>query len=121
MIRYSFNRYNKYGNKKIEYDGIKFDSKKENVRYKELRLLERAGLITDLKLQTSFELQPSFKRNGKTIRAITYKSDFDYITKDGKHIVEDVKSKATEKDKVYRIKRKMLQYKYDNIEFKEIL
>ena len=116
--RYTFN---KYGNKKIEIDGIEFDSKKEGLRYKELRLLERAGLITDLKMQTSFELQPSFKKDGKTIRAITYRSDFDYMTKDGKHIVEDVKSKATEKDKVYRLKRKMLQYKYNDIEFKEIL
>ncbi len=79
------------------------------------------GLIKDIKLQTTFELQPSFKINNKTIRAITYKSDFDYLTKDGKHIVEDVKSKATEKDKVYRIKRKMLQYKYKDIEFKEII
>ena len=112
---------NKYRNTKIIIDGIEFDSKKEGLRYKELRLLERAGLITDLKMQTSFELQPSFKKNGKTIRAITYKSDFDYKTKDGRHIVEDVKSKATEKDKVYRLKRKMLQYKYNNIEFKEII
>lgn len=112
---------NKYRNTKIIIDGIEFQSKKEGLRYKELKLLERAGLITELKLQTSFELQPSFKKNGKTIRAITYKSDFDYLTKDGRHIVEDVKSKATEKDKVYRLKRKMLQYKYDDIEFKEIL
>ena len=112
---------NKYRNTKIIIDGIEFDSKKEGYRYKELKLLERAGLIRDLKLQTKFELQPSFKRNNKTIRAITYKADFDYLTKDNRHIIEDVKSKATEKDKVYRIKRKMLQYKYDNIEFKEII
>ena len=112
---------NKYRNTKIMIDGIEFDSKKEGLRYKELKLLQRAGLITNLKMQTSFELQPSFKRNGKTIRAITYKADFDYMTKDGRHIVEDVKSPATEKDKVYRLKRKMLQYKYDNIEFKEII
>lgn len=112
---------NKYRNTKIMIDGIEFDSKKEGYRYKELKLLQRSGLIYNLKMQTTFELQPSFKRNGKTIRAITYKSDFDYMTKDGRHIVEDVKSPATEKDKVYRLKRKMLQYKYENIEFKEII
>ena len=111
----------KYRNKKVTVDGIEFDSIKESVRYKHLKMLERAELIKDLKLQTTFILQPSFKKNNKTIRAITYKADFDYITKDNRHIVEDVKSKATEKDKVYRIKRKMLQYKYDNIEFKEII
>ena len=114
-------RIGKYNNRKIIIDGIQFDSQKEGYRYKELRLLQRAGLIKDLKLQTKFELQPSFKKNNKTIRAITYKADFDYLTKDGRHIVEDVKSKGTEKDKAYRIKRKMLQYKYQNIEFKEII
>lgn len=112
---------NKYRNKEIIIDGIRFQSRKEGLRYKELKLLQRAGLIYNLKMQTTFELQPSFKRNGKTIRAITYKADFDYYTKDGRHVVEDVKSKATEKDKVYRLKRKMLQYKYNDIEFKEIL
>jgi len=112
---------NKYRNKKIIIDGIEFDSKKEGLRYKELRLLERAGLITDLKMQTLFELQPSFKKNGKTIRAITYKSDFDYLTKDGRHVLEDVKSPATAKDKTYILKKKMLLYKYQNIEFKEII
>jgi len=112
---------NKYRNTKIIIDGIEFDSKKEGLRYKELKLLERAGLIKELKMQTSFELQPSFKKNGKTIRAITYKSDFDYYTKDGRHVLEDVKSPATAKDKTYILKKKMLQYKYDDIEFKEII
>lgn len=112
---------NKYRNTKIIIDGIEFQSKKEGLRYKELRLLERAGLIKELKMQTSFELQPSFKKNGKTIRAITYKSDFDYYTKDGRHVLEDVKSPATAKDKTYILKKKMLQYKYDDIEFKEII
>jgi hypothetical protein len=35
-------RYNKYNNKKVEYDGYKFDSIKECTRYKQLKLLERA-------------------------------------------------------------------------------
>ena len=107
----------KYRNKKIIIDGIKFDSKKEGLRYKELRLLERAGLIKDLKLQTKFELQPSFKKNNKTIRAITYKADFDYITKDGRHIVEDVKGIKTE---VFKIKQKLFEYKFKDLEIKII-
>ena len=111
----------KYRNKKVTVDGIDFDSIKESVRYKQLKLLERAGLIKDLKLQTKFELQPAFKKNNKIIRAITYKADFDYLTKDGRHILEDVKSPATAKDKTYILKKKMLLYKYQNIEFKEII
>lgn len=105
----------KYKNKKVTVDGIDFDSIKESVRYKQLKLLERAGLIKDLKLQTKFELQPSFRKNNKTIRAITYKADFDYLTKDGRHIVEDVKGMETE---VFKLKRKMFEYKYKDLEIK---
>jgi len=106
---------NKYKNKKVTVDGIDFDSIKESVRYKQLKLLQRAGLIKDLKLQTKFELQPTFKKNNKIIRAITYKADFDYLTKDGKHIVEDVKGMETE---VFKLKRKMFEYKFKDLEIK---
>lgn len=51
----------KYGNKKVKYNGIVFDSKKEALRYKELLLLERAKEIFDLQLQVKFELLPSQK------------------------------------------------------------
>lgn len=111
----------KYHNTKIVVDGIKFDSKKEMRRYRELKVLERAGLIKDLKLQPAFLLQESFKKNGKNYQKITYKADFSYFdTELGKTIVEDVKSPITAKDKVYRLKIKMLLYKYD-IEFKEYI
>ena len=40
----------KYGNKKYEVDGIKFDSKREANRYRELKVFEKAKLIKDLKL-----------------------------------------------------------------------
>lgn len=49
----------KYGSKKVTYDGIVFDSKKEMRRYCELKLLERAGKIKDLELQKTFELIPA--------------------------------------------------------------
>lgn len=113
---------NKYKNKKVTVDGIDFDSIKESVRYKQLKMFERSGLIKDLKLQVSYTLQPSFKSNGQTIRSIKYIVDFDYFTtKDNRHILEDVKSPATAKDKTYILKKKMLLYKYQDIEFKEII
>ena len=68
----------KYRNKRTEYDGIKFDSIKEKNYYIKLKLLEKSGKIKDLKLQVKFELQPSFKFKGKTIRAINYVADFTY-------------------------------------------
>lgn len=71
---------NKYRNRKTIVDGIKFDSKAEANRYIELRMLEKAGYIKQLRLQPRFVLQESYKNNkGETIRAITYKADFSYI------------------------------------------
>ena len=108
---------NKYKNKSVEYHGIKFDSKKEMAYYIKLELLEQKGIIKDLELQKSFELQPSFKINGKTYRKITYKADFSYISvEDNKLHVIDVKGFKTE---VYKLKKKMFAYKY-GIEIEEV-
>ena len=69
---------NKYRNKKVQVDMYVFDSIRESQRYKELKLLERAGEISNLKLQPRFLLQDSFKKNGKTYRKIEYIADFSY-------------------------------------------
>ena len=112
---------NKYKNKKIIYDGITFDSIKEKNRYIELKILEKSGLIKDLELQKVFELQPSFKKNDKTYRKITYKSDFYYFDNGkGKYIVEDVKASEKFKTEVYKLKKKMFEYKYNDLEIREI-
>lgn len=104
-------RQNKYGNEKVELDGHKFDSKKEARRYAELKLMEKAGEIKDLELQKPYVIQPSFfDRQGKRQTAIKYVSDFTYTDKNGNVIIEDVKSPATRKDRVYRLKKKMMAY-----------
>ncbi len=67
----AWNRYrtsNKYKNKKVEVDGIVFDSKKEAKRYQELLLLEKAGEITDLQRQVKFVLIPT-QREPDTVGA----------------------------------------------------
>lgn len=92
---------NKYGNRKVKVDGIKFDSMKEAHRYGELRLLQRAGEIRGLKLQVPFELLPKCGSN----RAVKYIADFVYWDKDGNKIVEDAKGCRTE---VYKLKKKMM-------------
>ena len=108
----------KYHSKKIKIDGITFDSKAEANRYCELKLLERAGKIKDLSLQHKFELQPSFKKNGKTIRAITYVADFVYFDFERMaHVVEDVKGFKT---KEYLLKKKMFEFKYPDLTIVEI-
>lgn len=77
---------------KTEYDGIKFDSKKEAERYADLKILEQAGRIENLQLQVKYELQPAFELLGKKIRAITYVADFVYFDKrTNETVVEDVK------------------------------
>lgn len=117
----------KYGSKKITRDGITFDSLKEYRRFRELSLLEKAGEITELKMQVSFELIPAqFKeiptgeiyklgeRKGqpKTKRiclenSVKYIADFVYWDKQGKTHVEDTKGVKT---KDYIIKRKLMLY-----------
>ena len=108
----------KYHSKKIIIDGITFDSKAEAQRYSELKLLERAGKIKDLSLQHKFELQPSFKKNGKTIRAIVYVADFVYLDLERMvSVVEDVKGYKT---KEYLLKKKMFEYKFPYLTIVEI-
>lgn len=109
---------NKYRNKKVTIDGITFDSIKEGKRYQELKLLERAKDISGLKLQPQFELQPSFKKNGKTYKRITYKADFMYFdNRLNKTIVEDVKGFKTD---IYKLKKKIFEYNFKNLELREI-
>jgi hypothetical protein len=105
---------NKYRNKKTQVDMYVFDSIAESKRYKELALLERAGYIQQLELQPRFLLQEGFRKNGKTYRKIEYIADFKYIEK-GKTIIEDVKGKETE---VFKLKRKLFEYKYPEFELK---
>ena len=114
---------NKYHNKKVIYKGIKFDSIKERNWYMVLENYVRNGRIKELELQKKFELQESFiDNNGKKHRPIYYIADFFYFdTKLDCYVAEDVKSKATQKDKVYRLKSKMFMYQYPNILFKEII
>ena len=106
------NRGNKYGNKKVEIDGIKFDSKKEMRRYAELKLLEERGIIHDLNMQVAFILQEGFRdKFGNKHQPIKYIADFTYYDEEDKLIIEDVKSPATRKNAVYRLKKKMMAYR----------
>lgn len=120
----------KYHNSKITVDGITFDSRKEAGRYRELKLLERAGEISDLQLQKEFELIPAqyetierYGKSGKRLKdgrkciekAVKYIADFVYTEK-GQTIVEDTKGFKT---KDYIIKRKLMLYVH-GIKIREI-
>lgn len=111
----------KYRNKKVYVDGIVFDSIKEATRYRELRLLERAGAISELRRQVKYILIPAQREpdtigpkggkiKGKLLeREVAYYADFVYLDEHGNTIVEDAKGIRTE---VYKIKRKLMLQNY---------
>lgn len=100
----------KYHATKTVIDGITFDSKREAKRYQELKLMERAGAIRDLKRQVPYELIPAFDVDGKHYRPTVYIADFTYTdAKTGEKIVEDCKGYRTD---VYRLKAKLFAHKF---------
>ena len=98
----------KYGNRKTQVDGITFDSKHESEVYAELKLRRRAGEIAALAMQVRFRLG----------ERIEYVADFVAIDASGAHVI-DAKSEATRRDKVYRIKKKLMREKW-GIEIEEV-
>ncbi|MCQ2388043.1 MAG: DUF1064 domain-containing protein [Clostridia bacterium] len=110
---------NKYSNKKIERDGITFDSAKEYRRYCVLKVLQASGEISDLKMQVKYILIPTQREpdtvgvrggkiKGKLIeKEVAYYADFVYKDQDGNIIVEDTKGMRLPE---YIIKRKLMLY-----------
>lgn len=97
----------KYGNKKTINNGTIFDSRRESTRWSQLVLMEKAGVISKLERQITFELIPKQRlKNGKCERACKYILDFRYI-KDGVTIFEDSKGMRCPS---YIIKRKLMLY-----------
>lgn len=114
-MRSVYRAVSKYRNRKVEVDGMVFDSQKEYRRWRELQFLEKAGEIYQLQRQVTFVLIPIQKDEitGKVIeREAKYIADFSYRRmSDQRLVVEDVKSEATKTD-LYRLKKKLLLYRY---------
>ena len=108
---------NKYRNKKIQVNGETFDSMKELRRWRDLKLLEKAGEIAELRRQVPFELLPNQRepdkigprggrKPGRIIeRKAVYVADFVYRDRAGQEVIEDCKGMRT---KEYILKRKLL-------------
>ena len=123
----------KYKNKKYTApDGEVFDSYREYKRYCELKMLERAGQIRELKRQVKFVLIPTQRaytmevykkgehkgelKQGKVLeKECAYYADFTYYDGD-LYVVEDAKGVRTE---VYNIKKKLM-LKVHGIRIKEV-
>jgi hypothetical protein len=98
-------RQSKYGNKRTEYKGVMYDSKREADRAWELDQMQKAGIIKGYERQVPFELAAG----------IIYKADFVVEYMDGHKEIEDVKGYRTA---IYRLKKKLMKEK--GFEIKEI-
>lgn len=114
-----FQTESKYHSKKVTVGGETFDSSREYRRFCELKLLQRAGKISDLQRQVEFVLIPTQRepgeigprggvKKGKLLeKECTYYADFVYVNDKGEKVVEDTKGMKTE---AYLIKRKLMLY-----------
>ena len=90
----------KYNARRTVVDGISFASAKEARRYGELKLLERTGHISELKLQVRYKL----------VQTVTYVADFEYFdTKKKTRVTEDCKGFKTP---VYERKKKLMKQQH---------
>lgn len=97
---------NKYYNRKTVIDNIRFESHAEAQMYQQLKLMERAKEISQLKLQPKFTLQEAYIGiDGKKVRSLVYVADFSFFDNRKKHYrILDCKGMKTE---VFRIKEKL--------------
>lgn len=100
----------KMRNVKVKVDGIKFDSKKEAARYKELKRMEAAGAIRNLTLQDRFTLEgPNGVLKSDSGRKLKYVADFQYWDLEtGKFVIEDVKAPPS-RTQVYKLKKAIMR------------
>jgi hypothetical protein len=100
---------NKYRNRKIEVDGVTYDSEKEYRRWCELVKRQEAGEISQLLRQVTFELAAGVKFDGekRAKPALRYTADAVYI-ENGKLIVEDTKSAHTRTLRPYRDRKHLM-------------
>lgn len=106
----------KYRNQKCESGGIKFDSKREMMRWHDLVRMQERGEISDLERQVVFVLCDPVIIGGRKRPALRYVADFVYVRQgDERQTVEDVKGCVTEG---YRIKRHLMAAR--GIEIQEI-
>lgn len=102
---------NKYGNVKKLVNGLEFDSTKEARHFQDLHAEQQAGNITELRRQVSIDIEVNGHYIGFYVADFTYK-------RNGKLVVEDVKSKATKTD-TYRWKKKLV-FAIHGIEIQEV-
>lgn len=110
----------KYNARKTTIDGITFASRLEADRYVQLKLLEKAEEISDLKLQPEFQIFQGYidPETGEHHKSRYYFGDFQYVDKqEHKVIVEDTKGIETD---VFRLKWDLVRSQYPQYEFRKV-
>lgn len=113
----------KYHNEPVTVDGVRYDSKNEMRRFNFLKLMEKAGEISNLRYHVKFELIPQItkeeivhlKTKDKVVTKVVqsaryYEADFVYINKKGEEIVEDFKGQETD---LFKFKAALFFYIYN--------
>ncbi len=129
-------RQSKYGNKGTIVDDILFSSKKEALRYQELKRLKQAGIVKEFEMQTPYVLQETFWKccgaislnpKGKhkcpvcgkkmpVFKSMQYVADFRVTYADGHVEIEDVKGRFM--TDVFKMKWKLFEMKYPDLTLK---
>ena len=110
----------KYHTQKTVVDGITFASRLESERFQQLRLLEKAGEISHLKLQVEFQISQGWidPETGEKVRSHFYVADFMYVDKNEQIvIVEDTKGMETD---TFRLKWDIVKSMYPQYEFRKV-
>ncbi|MDF2951051.1 MAG: hypothetical protein K0S18_634 [Anaerocolumna sp.] len=108
----------KSGVEKRTYKGFVYDSLTEMKFYRDyVEPKIQSGEIISCEKQVKYELQPSFKHEGKTILAVNYVADFVLSFSNGKEIIYDVKGSP---DNIALLKRKLFWFKYPELDYRWI-
>lgn len=107
----------KYGNRKVEIDGLKFDSEHEAAIYQQLMLQVRAGELKCVIRQVKFDLGGGYHATKDS----RYQYIADFVTIDQNNVVRvlDAKSEITRQNRTYINKRKQMQAEW-GLEVEEV-
>lgn len=102
----------KYNSKKVEYQGMVFDSKLECTYYVYLKELEQQGKIHNLQRQIKYQLLPrQTDSKGKfKFHPVEYVSDFEYDAQGVHHVIDTKGFKTPD----FRLKQKLFYYNFKN-------
>lgn len=113
-LRLPVRRRHKFNAEGVRHSGIYFPSKKECRRFMELEMLERAGVIRNLRPHPPFELWV-LAPNGECVTVGKFTADSEYeIEIDGQwhRVVEDVKGGEATKTAAYKLRKQMFETIY---------